>query len=447
MSRTSPASTPHLNGARLKQAKLFISVGHDEYWSGQQRANVEAARDAGVHLAFLSGNEVFWKTRWEPSIAAGNPPNRTLVCYKETHANAKIDPTAAWTGTWRDPRFSPPADGGRPENALTGTIFTVNDGSLERVTVPAAEGKLRFWRNTSIANLGAGQVATLTGNDLTYEWDEDLDNGFRPPGLIRLTSTTDTNADVIQDYGSTYAPGTATHAYTLYRAPSGALVFASGACRPAWNFSDVHDLSLSSQSAADLRVQQAMVNLLADMGVQPVTLQAGLVPASASTDTTPPTSTITAPAAGAQLTVGNPVVIAGTAADSGGIVAAVEVSTDGATWHRAAGRSSWSYGWTPTAAGTVTIRSRAVDDSLNLESSRPRGHGDGGGGWAGGTHTLWPASATPGLLTDNDPGAVELGVKFRAATDGTISCDPLLQGAAEHGRRIPAPCGPAPAPC
>ena len=178
---------------------------------------------------------MFWKTRWEPSIDAANTPNRTLVCYKETHANAKIDPTAAWTGTWRDPRFSPPADGGRPENALTGTIFTVNDGSLERVTVPAAEGKLRFWRNTSIANLGAGQVATLTGNDLTYEWDEDLDNGFRPPGLIRLSSTTDTNAAVIQDYGSTYASGTATHAYTLYRAPSGALVFGAGACRSAWN--------------------------------------------------------------------------------------------------------------------------------------------------------------------------------------------------------------------
>ena len=42
------------------------------------------------------------------------------------------------------------------------------------------------------------------------------------------------------------------------------------------------------------------MNLLADMGVQPVTLQPGLVPASASTDTTPPTSTITAPAAGAR---------------------------------------------------------------------------------------------------------------------------------------------------
>ena len=37
-------------------------------WSGPQRANVENARASGVHLAFFSGNEVFWKTRWEPSI-------------------------------------------------------------------------------------------------------------------------------------------------------------------------------------------------------------------------------------------------------------------------------------------------------------------------------------------------------------------------------------------
>ena len=423
----------HLGGTRLPQAKLFLSVGHDEYWSGPQRANVEAARDAGVHLAFFSGNEVFWKTRWEASIDAAKTPNRTLVCYKETHANAKIDPTAAWTGTWRDPRFSPPSDGGRPENALTGTIFTVNDGSLERVTVPEAEGKMRFWRNTSIANLGAGQVAVLTGNDLTYEWDEDLDNGFRPPGLIRLSSTTDSNADVIQDYGSTYARGAAAHAYTLYRAPSGALVFGAGTCRTAWNLSNVHDVSLSSQPAADQRVQQAIVNLFADMGVQPLTLQPGLVPASASTDTSAPTSTITAPAAGASLPVGSPVLITGTAVDSGGMVAAVEVTTDGSRWHRAEGRGSWSYSWTPDTAGSVTIRSRAVDDSLNLESP---GSGvtvmvEAAAG--GGSHTIWPPSATPALLTENDPSAVELGVKFRVATNGTISAIRFYKGPQNTG--------------
>ena len=44
-------------GAEILEHKAFLSVGHDEYWSGGQRANVEAARDAGVNLAFFSGNE------------------------------------------------------------------------------------------------------------------------------------------------------------------------------------------------------------------------------------------------------------------------------------------------------------------------------------------------------------------------------------------------------
>ena len=55
-------------GAEILEHQVFLSVGHDEYWSAGQRANVEAARAAGVHLAFFSGNEVFWKTRWENSI-------------------------------------------------------------------------------------------------------------------------------------------------------------------------------------------------------------------------------------------------------------------------------------------------------------------------------------------------------------------------------------------
>ena len=79
-------------GALIRNHRVFLSVGHDEYWSGTQRANVEAARNAGVNLAFFSGNEVFWKTRWEDD-------DRTLVSYKETHQSAKLDPLAnVWTG-------------------------------------------------------------------------------------------------------------------------------------------------------------------------------------------------------------------------------------------------------------------------------------------------------------------------------------------------------------
>jgi hypothetical protein len=72
----------HRSASELLEHDTFLSVGHDEYWSGPQRANVEAARTAGVNLAFFSGNEVFWKTRMEPSISAGATANRTLVSYK-----------------------------------------------------------------------------------------------------------------------------------------------------------------------------------------------------------------------------------------------------------------------------------------------------------------------------------------------------------------------------
>ena len=163
-------------GDLVSNHKAFLAVGHDEYWSGTQRDNVEAARDAGVHLAFFSGNDIYWKTRWEASIDGSATPHRTLVCYKETWANAKIDPNPAWTGTWRDPRFSPPSDGGRPENALTGTLFTVNvEPRSDSIAVPASYGAHRFWRNTSVATLTSGEVATFAPGTLGYEWNEAVD--------------------------------------------------------------------------------------------------------------------------------------------------------------------------------------------------------------------------------------------------------------------------------
>lgn len=359
-------------GDKILRHKVFLSVGHDEYWSAQQRANVEAAREAGVHLAFFSGNEVFWKTRWEKSIDGFNTLYRTLVCYKDTHANAPIDPTGVWTGTWRDPRFSPPADGGRPESALTGTIFGVQGFTDNAISVPAEEGKLRFWRNTTMANLAAGTEDKTTTGTLGYEWDEDVDNGFRPAGLIRLSSTVINTNDYLLDNGTTYGPATVTHHLTLYRHKSGALVFGAGTAQWSWGLDNHHDTHGNDPGPPDHCVQQAMVNLFADMGVQPASLQPGLVPASASTDSTAPTSSISFPSHGEVLQPGEPInilnSILGSATDIDGKVAAVEVSVDGGlTWHPAAGRESWSYSWTPSGNGLVTILSRAVDDSGNLE--------------------------------------------------------------------------------
>ena len=357
-------------GSNLLKHKVFMSVGHDEYWSGSQRTNVEAARASGVNLAFFSANEVFWKTRWETSTDGSNTPYRTLVCYKETHANQPIDPQdpPTWTGTWRDPRFSPPADGGRPENALSGTIFTVNGTRNDAITVPGGFGKLRFWRNTSIATLGVGKVATFPTGTLGFEWDQDLDNGFRPNGLIDLSSTT-LNVDgfYLVDYGNTFGQGTATHNLTLYRAGSGALVFGAGTVQWSWGLDGDHTNG-SDPPSSDM--QQATVNLLADMSAQPATLQPGLFPATASSDTAPPTSIVIAPTPETNVQSGSTVTISGTAGDTGGgVVASVEVSVDGGnTWHRATGLDNWVYSWVPGAAGSVTLKSRAIDDSLNIET-------------------------------------------------------------------------------
>ena len=407
-------------GAEILEHKAFLSVGHDEYWSGTQRANVEAARDAGVNLAFFSGNEIFWKTRWENSIDGSNTDHRTLVCYKETHANAKIDPESnVWTGTWRDPRFSPPADGGRPENALSGTIFMVNSGTTA-IQVPAADGKMRLWRNTNIASLAPNQTATLSANTLGYEWDEELDNGSRPAGLVDLSSTTASVSQRLLDQGSNYGPGTATHHLTLYRAPSGALVFGAGTIQWSWGLDGNHD---RGGSTADSRMQQATLNLLADMGVQPGTLQTGLVPATQTSDTTAPATTITTPLGGANVQSGTPVTISGVATDpagetEGGQVGGVEVSVDGGnTWHPANGRDNWSYSWMPTAIGGATIRARAVDDSGNLESPGAQV----GVNVVGKTCpcSIWDSSTSG--PQDADANAVEVGVKFRSDIAGFIT--------------------------
>lgn len=370
------------HGAEILKHRLFLSVGHDEYWSLGQRRNVEAARAAGVHLAFFSGNEVFWKTRWEPSIDGANESHRTMVVYKETHDGAKIDPKAdEWTGTWRDARPCNP-EGPQPENALTGTIFTVNAWRNDPLIVPAEYARLRFWRNTDVAKLQPGERAVLLKGLLGHEWDEDIDNGFRPAGLFRLSETTVDNVPYIQDHGTVYDAGTATHHLTLYRHESGALVFGAGTVQWGWGLDAHHDTetgvpperanSTNTRVGVDLNgpdhtIQQATVNLFADMGVQPTTLQPDLIPASPSTDTEAPRSFIDYPTAGATLPLGH-VVIRGTARDMDGVVAAVEVSVDGgASWHPAVGREQWRYEWQPTEGGVFTLMSRAVDDSGNLE--------------------------------------------------------------------------------
>jgi hypothetical protein len=409
----------------LLNHKLFISSGHDEYWSASQRANVEAARDKGVSLAFFSGNEVFWKTRWGADPAGS--ANRVVTSYKETHYDTiPVDPQdpPTWTGSWMDPRYSPPSDGGNPQNGLTGQLFNVNFGTSD-IKVPSTYSKLRLWRGTAVASLAAGQSRTLAPGvgTLGYEWDVDPDNGFRPAGLLDMSSTTVSGAQVFTDYGTTVNDsGTATHHLTLYRAPSGALVFGAGTVQWAWGLSNENP----SQANPDPVMEQATVNLFGDMGAQPATLTSGLTAATKSTDTTPPTSTITSPSSGSSVADGSQMTISGTATDSGGVVGGVEISIDGGTtWHPApisgsdAATVSWTYSWVAHGNPSAKIETRATDDSGNIEKPS-----DAVTLNVNCPCSMFGATSPTGLSdsTDSgDPTPVEVGVKFTTDKFGTVS--------------------------
>ncbi len=419
-------------GSLLLNHKLFVSSGHDEYWSAGQRANVTAARDDGVNLAFFSGNEVFWKTRWANSEDGSNTPYRTLITYKETHFDSPVDPAdpPTWTGSWTDPRFSPPADGGNPPNSLTGQDFVVNAGTAD-ITVPSTYSKVRLWRNTSVASLASGQSVTLGNGDgtLGYEWDVDADNGFRPPGEFDLSSTTVSGLQTFTDYGTNVVNGTTeTHHLTLYRASSGALVFGAGTVQWAWGLDNTNAWQESatdpSGNPPDRNMQQATVNLFADMGAQPATLMSGLTAASPSTDTTPPTSRITSPAANANLQDGNQVTVSGTATDAGGgVVAGVEVSADGgSTWHPAtisgsdASSVTWTYSWVAHGNPTTTIETRAVDDSGNLETPS-----DSETVNVACPCSIFGTGMAPPVADSGDGSSIEVGMKFTSSAYGQVT--------------------------
>ena len=109
------AANPQL----LDGASALFCLGHDEYWSPPERANVTAARDAGVNIAFMGANTMFRRTRLDSTPLGAN---RLVICYKTSYTQ---DPmygvnNALVTSDWREP---PDPD---PESSLTGTLYESN---------------------------------------------------------------------------------------------------------------------------------------------------------------------------------------------------------------------------------------------------------------------------------------------------------------------------------
>lgn len=107
---------------------LFLSVGHDEYWTKEMRDNIEGRIAGGKNVAFFGGNTCWWQIRYSPGLDQ-------VICYKDKDLDPLLGvDDSRVTVNW----YQEPVD--RPENSMTGVSFRhggyVNDGPC----LPAAEG-------------------------------------------------------------------------------------------------------------------------------------------------------------------------------------------------------------------------------------------------------------------------------------------------------------------
>jgi hypothetical protein len=97
----------------LKNYRLVLSVGHDEYWSAPMRDHLEEFIATGGNVAFLSGNTCCWQVRSEDA-------GRALVCWKQSYKDDPVyttGPPALVSTIWSHHLVD------RPENRLTGVGF------------------------------------------------------------------------------------------------------------------------------------------------------------------------------------------------------------------------------------------------------------------------------------------------------------------------------------
>jgi len=229
VSYTTDVDTDRDPGSLLRHA-LVMTLGHDEYWTKAMRDAFEAARDAGIDLAFVGANISYWQVRYEHG-------RRNLVEYR----HPELDPepnTALKTTTFRE--LQPP----RPECTLLGVAygqlgdsndFTVNAGALDDP----------WFKGTGFA-----PGSTLHGL-VGYEW-----NGVQPgcavPQLTVFFHSEHQN-------GHSPVEGTLWNADTVrYTAPSRARVFSASSFQFSWGLDPL-------QERYDTRLDRFMRNALDDL--------------------------------------------------------------------------------------------------------------------------------------------------------------------------------------
>ena len=226
----------HERGDLLLRHRAFLSVGHDEYWSWQMRENVERARDSGTNLGFFAGNVCYWQIRLEDN-------DRTIVAYKESALSADpilFDGNAVNDYLATTNFRATPVN--RPEEQFVGVMTSI-------VTV---DGDVVVENTGHWIYAGSG---LHDGDHLKGLGGHEVDKMFSayPSNTVRLAHSLFTSqVDGHTDYGD----------MTIYRAASGAYVFAVGTMQWAWGVDDFNAAAHPDRvSAAAQQITRNVLNM------------------------------------------------------------------------------------------------------------------------------------------------------------------------------------------
>ncbi|MFF9497897.1 N,N-dimethylformamidase beta subunit family domain-containing protein [Streptomyces flaveolus] len=190
----------HRDPAVLRGAVSAVTLGHDEYWTPQQREAMARARDAGTNLAFLGANTCFRRIRLEDG-------NRTVVCYKSDYRHDPLYPDHGDQVT-TDFRQAPDPD---PESSLTGVLY---EGYP--VDAPYVIHNADHWLFAGAGVKRGDSFAHLVG----VEYDR-VTPGSLPDAPIEIIAHSPLDCRGRRSHSDS----------AYYTVPSGAGVFASGTMR------------------------------------------------------------------------------------------------------------------------------------------------------------------------------------------------------------------------
>jgi hypothetical protein len=286
-----------INPLQLYSQKIFLSAGHDEYWSMDERNNVQQARDNGINLAFFSANTAYWQVQFDP--ASSGQANRVMTVYKDASGigtGTSLDPIAQTNPVAATTLFRG-SEVNRPENALLGVGYVSDHGNVySGYDFVVSNASDPYYANTGLKN--GDRLRGLVG----YEWDAVLNNGLTPPGLVVLSQSPVQANSILPPLPPETNPNIS-HA-VRYTAASGAKVFSTGSIQWIWGLDSAwvvkprvesiswfrriknwlrrlkyldFDTPRATKPRVDSRAQQIAVNVFADMGVKPQTPSAGVV--------------------------------------------------------------------------------------------------------------------------------------------------------------------------